>query len=376
MEILKKSVMAAALLTAASAVAFVGESHAMGFFNNGYVRDNLVSNDTNRIPADHQDTQLVNPWGNAFAPGGPFWINENGEGLSALFAGDGTFSGPGPSAPSVIIPPPNGGTSPSKPTGIVSNATGQFKLKAPFTGAPAFIFATEDGTISAWNGAVGFPGPAQLEADNSNATCPDGSKGSIYKGLAPGATKSGVFIYATNFFCDTVDVFDGTFKQVTTSGNFKDPLIPAGYAPFGIQNILGNLVVTYAKQDEEKEDDDAGPGHGFVDVYDTNGNLIKRLMRGLPLNSPWGIALAPLNFGPLSGDLLIGNFGDGHINAFDLQSGQFRGTLNDRNNRPISIDGLWSLVFGGASKSDPAELYFTSGPNDEADGLFGKLTPQ
>ena len=258
----------------------------------------------------------------------------------------------------------------------MSNATGLFKLKAPFSGAAAFTFATEDGTIAAWNGSVGFPGPAQLEADNSDATCPNGSKGTIYKGLAQGETKAGVFLYATNFFCGTVDVFDGTFKQTSVPGNFKDPSIPVGYAPFGIRNILGNLVVTYAKQDADKEDDEKGAGHGFVDVFDTNGHLIKRLVQRLPLNSPWGIAQAPLNFGPLSGDLLIGNFGDGHINAFDPVSGRFQGTLSDKNNHPITIEGLWSLVFGGATLSDPADLYFTSGPNDEADGLFGKLTPQ
>src|SRR5262249_26295134 len=158
-----------------------------------------------RIPADHEDPTLVNPWGNANVPGGAFWINDNGTGISALYAGDGTFPGPGPTALAAIVPLPGGG-GPSKPSGIVANVTGAFKLKAPFAGAAAFIFSTEDGTISAWNGSVGFPGPAQLEADTSDNTCPNGSKGSIYKGLATGATTSGVFIYATNFFCGTIDV--------------------------------------------------------------------------------------------------------------------------------------------------------------------------
>jgi len=182
--------------------------------------------------------------------------------------------------------------------------------------------------------------------------------------------------YATNFFCGTVDVFDSSFNAATLNGSFKDPLIPSGYAPFGIQNILGNLVVAFAKQDAEKHDDVAGPGHGFVDVFDTNGNLITRLARGFPLNPPWGIALAPLNFGPLSGDLLVGNFGDGRINAYDLNTGRFAGPMTDKFHQAISIDGLWSLVFGGATLSDPAQLYFTSGPNGEADGLFGRLTAQ
>jgi len=376
MHILKKSMLAAALIGATSSAAMVGQSHAMGLFNNGYIQENLVSDNTSTIPADHEDTSLINPWGNAFIPGAAFWINDNGEGISALYFGDGTSPGGDDPALAATVPPPLGGTPPSTPTGIVANVTGGFKLKSPLSGAAAFIFATEDGTISAWNGPVGFPGPAQLEVDNSKATCPNGSTGSIYKGLASGETTAGVFLYATNFFCGTVDVFDGTYKQTSVAGGFKDSNIPAGYAPFGIQNVLGNLVVAYAKQDAEKHDDAAGPGHGFVDVFDTNGNLIKRLVQRFPLNSPWGIALAPLNFGPLSGDLLIGNFGDGHINAFDPVSGQFQGTLNDKHNHPVTIAGLWSLVFGGATASDPGVLYFTSGPNGEADGLFGKLTPQ
>jgi uncharacterized protein (TIGR03118 family) len=376
MRIVKKSMMAAALLGAASAAVLAGQSRAMGLFNAGYVQENLVSDDTSKIPADHEDPALINPWGNAFFPAAAFWINDNGTGLSALYDGDGTLVGGGSTALAVIVPPPTGETGPSTPTGIVANTSGVFKLTTPFSGAAAFIFATEDGTISAWNGPVGFSGPAQLEVDNSKAACINGAPGAIYKGLAEGETTAGVFLYATNFACGTVDVFNGTFAQVSPSGGFKDVLIPSGYAPFGIQNILGNLVVTYAKQDAEKHDDDAGPGHGFVDVFDSNGNLIKRLVQRFPLNSPWGIVQAPLNFGPLSGDLLIGNFGDGRINAFNLVSGQFLGTLNDKLNRPVTIEGLWSLVFGGATQSDPGVLYFTSGPNDEADGLFGKLTPQ
>jgi len=372
----KKSMIATALLGAVSMVPIAGQSHAMGSLNGGYVQENLVSDNTSKIPADHEDPTLINPWGNAFFPGAAFWINDNGEGLSALYNGDGSLVGGGSTALAVTVPPPTGEPGPAAPTGIVANTSGVFKLTSPFSGAAAFIFATEDGTISAWNGGVGFPGPAQLEVDNSKAACSDGAPGAVYKGLAEGETTSGVFLYATNFACGTVDVFNGSFGQVSAPGGFKDSLIPSGYAPFGIQNINGNLVITYAKQDAEKHDDDAGPGHGFVDVFDTNGNLIKRLVQRFPLNSPWGIALAPLNFGPLSGDLLIGNFGDGHINAFSLISGQFMGTLNNQQNHPVTIQGLWSLVFGGATLSDPGVLYFTSGPNDEADGLFGKLTPQ
>lgn len=371
MRIVTKMALVTALLGAASWSG--GGAQAMGIFNpGGYTQENLVSDDTSKIPAEHQDVSLVNPWGNAFLPGAAFWINDNGTGLSALYNGDGTSPGNKNPALAVTVPVVGGG-SVSTPSGIVANTAGVFKLKANATAA-AFIFATEDGSISAWNGGLGFPGPAELEVDNSSATCPNGSTGSIYKGLAEGETKAGVFLYATNFFCGTVDVFDGKFNPAIASGGFKDAFIPPGYAPFGIQNVNGNLVITYAKQDAEKHDDAAGPGRGFVEIFDTNGNLIKRLVQRFPLNSPWGIAMAPANFGVLSNKLLIGNFGDGRINAFDPTTGFFLGTLSDKNHHPIVIDGLWSLVFGGASISDPAELYFTSGPNDEADGLFGKLT--
>src|ERR1700730_1066116 len=269
-----------------------------------YVRKNLVSSDTSRIPAAHEDTTLLNPWGNAFFPGGPFWINANGSGISALYQGDGSgFAGADP-ALAVTIPPPKGGTPPSAPTGIVANSSFAFNLKD--SNPALFIFATEDGTISAWNLGDGLPGPgtmAELKVDNSKRRC---ANGSVYKGLAAGTNTAGVFLYATNFRCATVDVFDGTFTQNNAlSGKFRDPQIPGGFAPFGIANIRGNLVVTYAKQDAMKHDDDPGPGRGFVDIFDTNGNLIERFAAGGALNSPWGVAEAPFNFGSFSNALLI-----------------------------------------------------------------------
>src|SRR6266851_1547472 len=344
---------------------------------NGYVRHDLVS-DTSTVPADHHDSTLLNSWGIAFFPGGPFWINDNGSGISALYNGDGTgFFGANP-ALAVIIPTPSG-TGTSAPTGIVANTSFAFNLKKD--GKPAiFIFATEDGTISAWNLGDGFPtspptSTAELKVDNSTETCANGATGAVYKGLASGVNTTGVFLYATNFRCATVDAFDGTFAPATAlSAKFKDSKIPGGFAPFGIANIQGNLVVTYAMQNPAKHDDVAGPGNGFVDIFDTSGNLIERFATRGKLNSPWGIAAAPFNFGRFSNDLLIGNFGDGKINAYKT-GGQFNGQLRDQSNSTIVIDGLWALTFGGAALSDPGTLYFTSGPNGEADGLVGSLAP-
>ena len=221
MHMVKKSMIAAALFSAASVAAIARQSHAMGFFSGDYIQENLVSDNTSRIPADHEDPTLINPWGVAFFPGEAFWINDNGSGLSALYNGDGSLVGGGATALAATVPPPTGEPGPSAPTGIVANTSGVFKLTAPFSGAAAFIFATEDGTISAWNGGVGFPGPAQLKVDNSKATCANGAPGAVYKGLAEGETTTGVFLYAANFACGTVDVFNGSFVQVSAPGGLQ-----------------------------------------------------------------------------------------------------------------------------------------------------------
>jgi len=188
-------------------------------------------------------------------------------------------------------------------------------------------------------------------------------------------------LFAANFRAGTIVVFapngSSGFRPATStevSGSFTDPDIPAGFAPFGIQNINGDLFVTYAKQGAEKHDDVAGPGNGFVDVFDTDGNLLQRFASGRPLNSPWGVARASFAFGRFSGDVLVGNFGNGQINAFD-SNGNFRGTLRDSKGKPIAIDGLWTLTLGGGRNSSSGTLYFTAGPNGETDGLFGTITP-
>lgn len=344
-----------ALLVATSAAGSAAPADADEL---AYQQTNLVSDGV--AAGVTPDPNLKNPWGLAATPGGAFWLADNHTGVATLYNGLGTI------VPLVVtVPAPLGapaGTQAS-PTGIVFNPnSAQFQM-APKVGA-VFIFATEDGTISAWNPGVDAT-HAILEADNS----PGGAE---YKGLAVATNSSGMFLYATNFRQGTIDVFDSKFQPAKLAGSFADPQLPPGYAPFGIALIDGNLFVTYALQDADKEDDQKGPGHGFVDVFDTDGRLVARFASRGTLNSPWGIARAPLNFGPFSGDILIGNQGDGHISAFSSH-GEFRGLLRTPGGSPVVIDGLWSLGFGNEAAADPAKLYFTAGPNSEADGLFGSL---
>jgi uncharacterized protein (TIGR03118 family) len=354
---------------------------------NSYVVTPLVSDQTGK--AKVTDSNLKNAWGVTFSPGAsPFWIADNATGLATLYDGDGTKV-----SVVVTIPcpttPGQGSSCPTTaaPTGTVWNPTTSGFL-VPGTTPPVpshFIFATEDGTISAW-----ASGSAATIAVN-NATVPNATNGAVYKGLAVGVNVNGVivnggtsptfvFLYATNFRAGTIDVFDAGFNQVTPGtpgkidGSFTDPNIPAGFAPFGIQNINGDLFVTYAKQNAVKHDDVAGAGNGFVDVFDTNGFLLRRFASGRPLNSPWGVARASFAFGQFSGLILVGNFGNGEINVFDSR-GRFIDELDDAKGKPLKIDGLWTLTLGGGAKSSSDTLYFTAGPNDEKDGLFGTITP-
>jgi uncharacterized protein (TIGR03118 family) len=232
-----------------------------------------------------------------------------------------------------------------------------------------FIFSTEDGTIIGWSAASG----ALVKADNSAA-------GAVYKGLAIGSSGGSNLLYATDFHNGKVDVFDSNYNAVTLSGSFTDPAVPAGFAPFGIQNMNGQLFVTYAMQDAARHDDVAGPGHGYVDIFDSSGNLIRQFYSVAVLNSPWGIVKTPMGFGPFGSAVLIGNFGDGRINAFDPATGSWMATLNDSTgNNSIEILGLWGLAFGnGGTGGDPHKLYFTAGipgPSSVEDhGLFGSLS--
>ncbi len=338
-----------------------------------YQQTNLVSDLPN--VAKFQDPNLLNPWGLSHGPATPWWVSDNGAGVATLYNGQGQAF-PVASPLVVTIPPPKdspAGTT-SAPTGNVFNGTSGFVVtKGMLSGPSRFIFATEDGTISGWNPGVDLTN-AILAVDRSTV-----GAGAVYKGLATGSNASGNFIYATNFRFGTVEMFDSSFNLV---GSFTDsklantcPLPNQCYAPFGIQNISGNLYVTFALQNAEKHDDVAGPAHGFVDVFDTSGNLIRQLILHGRLNSPWGLTHAPADFGRFSNALLVGNFGNGRINAYDLNTGEFLGQLRDQSNTPISIDDLWALGFGNdANAGKHNELFFTAGINDEADGLFGKIT--
>jgi uncharacterized protein (TIGR03118 family) len=325
-----------------------------------YLQVNLTSDGS--VVAANTDPNLINPWGISYSSTSPFWVSDNGTGVSTLYNGAGQPFPVG--SPLVVsIPPPAGGTSPSTPTGLVFNGTNSFELTP---GNPArFLFATEDGTISGWNPATS-PTSALRKVDNSAS--------SIYTGLAIGNNGSGDFLYASNFEAATIDVFDSNFSPSTLSGSFIDPNLPAGYAPFNVQNLGGSLFVTYAMKNGSEVV--SGPGYGLLDIFDLSGNLVRRLISDGALNSPWGVAQAPAGFGDFSSALLVGNFGDGRINAFDPATGAFLGYLQDSIGDSIAIDGLRGLIFGdGGNGGDPNTLYFTAGPNDGQNGLFGSLAP-
>ena len=333
-----------------------------------YQRNNLVSD----IPgvALRSDPNLVNPWGIAFSPGAPIWIANNNSGISTLYTADGQPF-PAGSPLVVIIPPPPGSPNGTigSPTGIVVVSGNGFVVTANGqSGSSAFIFASEDGTISGWSPSVDFT-HAILAVDNSA-----GGTGAVYKGLAIAEQKGREFLYAANFRAGLVEVYNEKFHQVNT---FTDPNLPAGYAPFGIHNINGKLWVTFALQNASKHDDVPGYGHGFVDVFDLAGHLLHQFAMHGALNSPWGVALAPAHFGKFSGAILIGNFGNGWINAYHPITGQFLGPLQDTLGQPMEIQKLWSLKFGaGDNFSGPVNrLLFTAGIGNEAHGLMGTLDP-
>ncbi|HEY2906633.1 MAG TPA: TIGR03118 family protein [Vicinamibacterales bacterium] len=317
-----------------------------------YDRHDLVSDGA--LPADHVDSNLVNAWGLAASSSGPWWVSDNGSAFATIYDGNGNKI-------------PLNVTVPGAPTGMIFNASGAgFKVNGS---SAHFVFASEDGTISAWASGTA----ATIVVDES-------TNGAVFKGLAMAHNGNADFIYATNFHAGTVEVFDSDFTNV--SKGFVDPALPAGYAPFGIQNIGGVIYVTYALQDEQKHDDVRGEGHGFIDAFDPAGTLIRRVASRGVLNSPWGLALAPADFGKFSGDLLVGNFGNGRIHAFREDkprgNGQLRqeGVLHGGDGKPLEIDGLWALQFGNGKSAGPTTtLFFTAGPFDEQHGLFGRLTP-
>jgi uncharacterized protein (TIGR03118 family) len=336
----------------ASAVLAAGAS-GNGVGNETYVVHNLVS-DNAAIPADTHDPNLVNAWGITAGPTTPWWVADNGTNKSTLYNGSG--------APVPLVVGVDGG-----PTGTVFNGTGDFVVSANGKqGVARFLFASEDGGIRGWNPAV-----------SPNAVVGTMTPDAIYKGLAIGSSGGSNFLYATNFHAGRIDVFNGSFGLVHSPGPFVDPQLPAGFAPFGIQNIGGTLFVTYGKQDADAHDEVDAQSLGFVDEFTTGGTFLARVATRGQLDAPWGLAMAPDGFGRFSGDLLVGNFGNGRINAYEPQAdGTFahRGQLRDTGHKPITIDGLWGLGFGNGAASGPkTTLYFAAGPNDEADGLFGSI---
>ena len=328
-----------------------------------FVQTNLVSD----IPgvAKFTDPDLIDAWGVSYTPTSPFWISDNGTGLSTLYNGAGVKQGL-----VVTIAPPAGQPGPAAPDGQVANAGGTGSAfdvtQGGKTGSSRFIFTTEDGTISGWSPGVN-PTQSVLAVDNSN-----GGTGAVYKGLAIGTSGGVTRLYAANFRSGQVEVYNQNFQLIST---FTDSTVPAGYAPFNVQVLNGQLYVTYALQNAAKHDDTPGAGFGYVDRFNLDGTGMTRLVSNGQLNAPWGLAIAPTGFEGLAGDLLVGNFGDGTIDAYNPITGAFIDELLGVGGKPLAIDGLWALTPGnGGSAGSPNAIYFTAGPNDESDGLFGVLT--
>ncbi len=332
-----------------------------------YLQTNIVSDvkGTARVT----DPNLINPWGIVSGANTPFWIADNNAGVSTIYtATGGSFAG----APtSVAIPAPTGSpaSAAGAPTGVVFNGSSSFIVSQGAASGPSlFLFATEDGTIAGWS-PIANPASAIVAADIA-------AEGAVYKGLAIAPDASQAHLFAANFRENLIDVFDNSFQRVNQPGSFSDSMIPAGFAPFNVANLNGKLYVTYAKQNGAKHDDVAGAGNGYVDVYDLDGKLLNRLISRGPLNSPWGLALAPVGFGKFGNDLLVGNFGDGKINAFDPASGRFLGSLSDQHGKTLNIEGLWGLAFGnGQNTGDTNTLFFAAGIGGEKHGLVGSLQP-
>jgi uncharacterized protein (TIGR03118 family) len=361
----------AVLSVAAVALAF-GAGGAAAKHTTAYRQINLVSDQPGRAPLI--DPDLVNAWGLAASPGtnampgSPLWVADNGSDKATLYAA-------GATPRSVTKVPLTVSVTGAAPTGQVFNSdTSSFVVrdKMGHSGSSLFIFDTENGTIDGWSPGVNPNGtnPSMVTevARNNGANA-------VYKGLAIAQRSNGkTYLYATNFRSGRVEAYNGRFKPVELPGGlFVDPRLPAGYGPFGIAEIKGMLYVTFAKQDATLHDDVAGLGHGFVDVFTNDGAFVRRLVSRAALDSPWGLALAPRSFGPFGGDLLVGNFGNGHINAYNPTTGAHLGQLRRPNGLPIVIDGLWGLRFGNGNAAKTGQLVFSAGPDDESHGLLGKI---
>ncbi|WP_242335163.1 MULTISPECIES: TIGR03118 family protein [unclassified Anaeromyxobacter] len=339
-----------------------------------YVQRNLVSDGA--VSSEHLDANLVNAWGITHRGASPWWVSDNGAGVSTLYDGEGIAQF---GAPPLVVSIAGAGGHAGSPTGVVGNTGGSFEVSSGGAHEPAFfIFASEDGTLSAWNPKVPPPVAPAIRSTTTVVVVDDSLAGAVYKGLTLAATSSGdERLYATDFHGGAVRVFDGAFKPVATTGGFRDPTIPAGYAPFGIRAIGGTIYVTYALQDADRHDDVPGQHHGYVNAFTPDGELIGRVASRGKLDSPWGIALAPASgFGRFGGKLLVGNFGDGHIIGYSLAGDASEGGgayLTGKGGR-ITIEGLWGLDFGNDGAAGPARtLFFAAGPDDESAGLFGRI---
>ncbi len=319
-----------------------------------YVANALVS-DTSATLALHHDANLINAWGLAFNPQGFAWVANEGTATSTLYDGSGVLQ-------SLVVTIPLG-----NPSGIVFNGSTGFSItENALSGPSAFIFATLQGQIAAWAPAV--------DGTHAFTIVDDSAAAASYTGLAI-ATGGTNMLYAADFHHAKVATFDANFAPVTTTGGFVDPTLPAGYAPFGVQQIGNKVYVAYAKQDANQQRDTAGAGLGLVDVFDLQGTLQSHLVAtGGALNAPWGLAMAPANFGKFSNMLLVGNFGDGKVNVYDPSTGAMQGTISNNDGSPIVVDGLWALQFGNDLNGQPSNtLFYTAGPANEAHGLYGRI---
>ena len=375
------------LLGLAVAAPSIADPPAKPDNTNSYQVTNLVSlpaANGGTTAAPNHDANLQNGWGVVFNPTAFVWVSDNGTGKATLYDGNGVpspvQSQQNPNGPLVVtIPAASGNPADSgSPTGIVFNASSDFQVSIPDPAHPgqflkgpapaAFLWASEDGMISGWNPTVDRT--HAIKGTVANA---------VYKGITiAGDGSSAHFrLYAADFIGKKIDVYDENFKPIVPPlphGAFVDPYVPADYGPFNILNIQGNLYVAFAKTQPPSHDEAHGPGLGFVSVFDADGNLLMRLEGKKNFNAPWGMALAPQGFGKFSNDILVGNFGDGTINAFDPQDGHFDGQLKTPDGKTLVIDGLWGIAFGnGVLNQQTDTLFFAAGPNDESDGVYGRI---